>query len=111
MRCTTGDHAATGSCGSWSTAPGAYAAAGRPLAGKTGTTDSTRAAWFVGVTPQLAGASFIADPDEPSDAVGDAQSEKPVDTVALTIHDALAGVPVANFTPPPPNIVGTPQAG
>jgi membrane peptidoglycan carboxypeptidase len=111
MRCTTGYHAATGSCGSWSTAPGAYAAAGRPLAGKTGTTDSTRAAWFVGVTPQLAGASFIADPDEPSDAVGDAQSEKPVDTVALTIHDALAGVPVADFTPPPPNIVGTPQAG
>jgi membrane peptidoglycan carboxypeptidase len=111
MRCTTGFNAATGSCGSWSTAPGAYGAAGRPFAGKTGTTDSTRAAWFAGITPQLAGASFIADPDEPADAVGDAQSEKPVDTVALTIHDALAGVPVVNFTPPPPNIVGTPQPG
>jgi membrane peptidoglycan carboxypeptidase len=111
MRCSTGYNAATGPCGSWSTAPGAYAAAGRPFAGKTGTTDSTRAAWFAGITPQLAGASFIADPDSPANAVGDAQSEKPVDTVALTIHDALAGVPAVNFTPPPPNIVGTPQPG
>ncbi|GAA5182826.1 transglycosylase/D,D-transpeptidase PonA2 [Rugosimonospora acidiphila] len=110
MRCTTGYNAAAGPCGSWSTAPGAYGEAGRPFAGKTGTTDSTRAAWFAGVTPQLAGASFVADPDEPSDAVGDAESEKPVDVVALTVHDALAGVPVVNFTPPPANIVGTPQA-
>jgi membrane peptidoglycan carboxypeptidase len=109
MRCTTGYNAATGSCGDWSTAPGAYAEAGRPFAGKTGTTDSTRAAWFVGITPQLAGASFIADPEQPSDAVGDALSAKPVDAVALTVHDALAGVPVANFIPPPPSIVGTPQ--
>jgi membrane peptidoglycan carboxypeptidase len=111
MRCTTGYNAATGDCGGWSTAPGAYAEAGRPFAGKTGTTDSTRAAWFVGITPQLAGAGFIADPDQPSDAVGDALSEKPVDTVALTVHDALAGVPVANFTPPPASIVGPRQPG
>jgi membrane carboxypeptidase/penicillin-binding protein len=106
MRCTTGLNAATGDCGGWSTAPGAYAQAGRPIAGKTGTTDSTRSAWFVGITPQLAGASFAADPDDPADAVGDGQSGKPVDVVALTVHDALAGVPVVNFTPPPPNVIG-----
>ena len=43
------------------------------MAGKTGTTDGTRAAWFVGFTPQLAAASFIADPDNPFNVVGDWQ--------------------------------------
>ena len=106
MRCTTGDHPAAGDCGGWSTAPGAMAAVGRPFAGKTGTTDSTTAAWFVGVTPQLAGASFVADPDNPGDAPGDGRSPQPINMVALTIHDALAGQPVMGFTPPSAGIAG-----
>jgi membrane peptidoglycan carboxypeptidase len=73
-RCTTGYKAATGDCGGWSTAPGAYAAAGRPIGGKTGTTDDTRSAWFVGFTPNLAAASFIADPDNPFHFAGDGNS-------------------------------------
>ncbi len=105
MRCTVGYGAATGSCGDWSTAPGAYAQVGRPFAGKTGTTDDTRAAWFIGFTPQLAGASFVADPDNPFDVAGDGQYNKPIDAVTLTIKDALQGVPFAYFTPPPPEIV------
>ena len=52
------------------------ASVGRPVAGKTGTTDDTRAAWFVGFTPQLAAASFIADPDNPFHAVGDGNSNE-----------------------------------
>lgn len=108
MRCTTGYHAAAGSCGGWSTAPSAYGEAGRPFAGKTGTTDDTRSAWFVGVTPQLAGASFVADPDNPFDLAGDWQSNKPIDAVALTIHDALEGVPAVDFKPPPANVVNGP---
>jgi membrane peptidoglycan carboxypeptidase len=107
MRCTTGDRPSAGSCGGWSTAPGAMAAVGRPFAGKTGTTDSTRAAWFAGFTPQLSGASFVADPDNPNDAPGDGQSNKPIDAVTLTIHDALTGRPVVGFTPPPAYIVGS----
>jgi membrane peptidoglycan carboxypeptidase len=106
MRCTTGDHPAAGDCGGWSTAPGAMAQVGRPFAGKTGTTDSTTAAWFVGFVPQLAGASFVADPDNPNDAPGDGRSNQPIDQVALTIHDALAGQPVVPFAPPPASIVG-----
>ena len=35
---------------------------GRPAAGKTGTTDNYGAAWFVGLTPQLAGAVWMGDP-------------------------------------------------
>lgn len=35
---------------------------GRPAAGKTGTTDESRAAWFVGYTPQLATAVWVGKP-------------------------------------------------
>lgn len=34
----------------------------RPSAGKTGTTDERYAAWFVGYTPQMAGAVWVGDP-------------------------------------------------
>ncbi|MDR3106762.1 MAG: transglycosylase domain-containing protein, partial [Bifidobacteriaceae bacterium] len=37
---------------------------GRPAAGKTGTTDKARAAWFVGYTPQLAAAIWTGHPGE-----------------------------------------------
>ncbi|MFE3855237.1 transglycosylase domain-containing protein [Streptomyces griseorubiginosus] len=36
--------------------------AGRPSAGKTGTTDERYAAWFVGYTPNMAGAVWVGDP-------------------------------------------------
>jgi len=35
---------------------------GRPAAGKTGTTDSSAAVWFVGYTPDLAAATWVGDP-------------------------------------------------
>ncbi len=104
-RCTTGYNAAAGSCGGWSTAPGVYGAVKRPVAGKTGTTDSTRAAWFVGFTPDLAAASFIADPDNPMHVVGDGNSNKPIDAVSNTLRDALAGSPVQNFIPPSRKVI------
>jgi membrane peptidoglycan carboxypeptidase len=39
-------------------------ALGRPAAGKTGTTDDNRSAWFVGYTPQLSAAVFLAKEDK-----------------------------------------------
>jgi membrane peptidoglycan carboxypeptidase len=104
-RCPTGDTPARGSCGGWSTADSVRGTVGRPVAGKTGTTDSTRSAWFVGFTPELSAASFIADPDNPFNAVGDGQSNKPVTTVANTLRDALKDQPVRQFSPPSDNIV------
>ena len=104
-RCVTGYGAAAGGCGGWSTAPAAYHTVGRPFAGKTGTTDDTRAAWFIGFTPQLAGAAFVADPDNPFDVAGEWQYNKPIDTVTLTIRDAMRGVPVRGFTPRPPSML------
>ncbi|GAA1865831.1 transglycosylase domain-containing protein [Asanoa iriomotensis] len=103
--CPTGGKAKTGSCQEWSTAPSVTGTVGRPVGGKTGTTDSTRSAWFVGFTPELSAASFIADPDNPFNAVGDGQSQKPIDSVAQTLRDALKGQPVRDFPAPSPAIV------
>nr|MDT0662317.1 transglycosylase domain-containing protein [Micromonospora sp. DSM 115978] len=105
-RCPVGDRPARGSCGSWSTADSVRGIVGRPVAGKTGTTDSTRSAWFVAYTPELAAASFLSDPDNPQNAVGDAQSEKPVQSVAGTLRDALKDRPVRQFSAPSDQIVG-----
>ncbi|HYN94753.1 MAG TPA: transglycosylase domain-containing protein [Pilimelia sp.] len=100
-RCVTGYGAARGGCGGWSTAAEVHSIVGRPVAGKSGTTDETRAAWFVGFTPELTAASFVADPDNPFHRVGNGNSWKPRQTVGQTLRDALRGRPVRNFTPPP----------
>ena len=105
MRCVTGYGSNYGNCGGWSTAPGVYGDVKRPVAGKTGTTDDTRAAWFVGFTPDLAAASFIADPDNPFHVVGDWNSWKPIKSVSMVLRDGLAGVAARGFTPPVGDIV------
>jgi membrane peptidoglycan carboxypeptidase len=104
-RCVTGYGAARGSCGGWSTASGVAPAVGRPVAGKTGTTDGNRTAWFVGYTPELAAASFTADPDNPFNAVGGGRSQQSVQSVSQTLRAALAGTPVTPFQPPSRNML------
>ncbi|HZE38371.1 MAG TPA: transglycosylase domain-containing protein [Stackebrandtia sp.] len=104
-RCPTGYGAARGSCGGWSTASSVYGQLGRPVAGKTGTTDSDRAAWFVGFTPQLAAAGFMSDPDNPFDPVGEGNSQKPISAVVAALKAGLKGQPVEKFTPPPYSMV------
>jgi membrane carboxypeptidase/penicillin-binding protein len=105
-RCVTGYGAAGGACGGWSTAGSTYRTVGRPFAGKTGTTDDARAAWFIGFTPQLIGAAFVADPDNPFDIAGTWQYGKPQAAVALTVRDAMRAVPVRGFTPPSAAMLG-----
>ncbi|NUT33828.1 MAG: penicillin-binding protein [Hamadaea sp.] len=106
-RCVTGYGASKGSCGGWNTTGGSmYSMTGRPIAGKTGTTDDTRAAWFVGFTPDMAAASFMADPDNPFNAVGDGNYNVPLQAVAWTLRDALRGVPKHDFAAPPASILG-----
>jgi membrane peptidoglycan carboxypeptidase len=99
-RCVTGYKAALGDCGGWSTAPGVYATVKHPVAGKTGTTDDNRSAWFIGMTPALTAAAFIADPDNPFHRVSGAQHDMPREAVAQTLRDALAGTPARGFIPP-----------
>lgn len=98
--CPTGSGAARGACGPWSTASEVSAIVGRPVAGKTGTTDGNRTAWFVGFTPQLAVAGFSADPDNPFNAVGGGRASQSIQSVAQTLRDALKDEPVKKFPPP-----------
>jgi membrane peptidoglycan carboxypeptidase len=105
LRCVTGYGAARGRCGSWSTAGSVHHAVGRPVAGKTGTTDSNRSAWFVGFTPELSVASFTADPDNPFNAVGGGRAFQSVQSASQILRDALAGQPVTDFTPPSRSMV------
>jgi membrane peptidoglycan carboxypeptidase len=99
-RCVTGYGSARGNCDGWSTSPMVYATLHRPVAGKSGTTDNNRTAWFCGFTPQLAGAAFVADPDDPNDYVGSGRSTISKYTFAETLRDALKGQPKLKFTPP-----------
>ncbi len=98
-RCVTGYGAAGAGCGGWSTASGVYGQVGRPVSGKTGTTDDNRAAWFVGFTPQLAVASFMADPDYPFNSVGDGNAWKPITSAAEVLRDG-SGPEVGYFPYP-----------
>jgi membrane peptidoglycan carboxypeptidase len=77
----------------------------RPVAGKSGTTDDNRSAWFIGFTPAIALGSFIADPDNPFHSIGTANHPKPSRTVAETLRDVLPYLPYRAFTPPPPQLV------
>jgi membrane peptidoglycan carboxypeptidase len=98
--CVTGYGASKGSCGGWQTSPMVYATLHRPVAGKSGTTDNNRTAWFCGFTPQLAAAAFVADPDNSNDYVGSGRSTISKYTLAETLRDALKGQPKLKFTPP-----------
>jgi membrane peptidoglycan carboxypeptidase len=99
-RCVTGYGSARGSCGDWATSEMVYATLKRPVAGKSGTTDSNKTAWFCGFTPQLAAAAFVADPDNPEHYVGSGRSTISKFTVAETLKDALKGQPKQKFTAP-----------
>ena len=90
----------------------AAALPGRPVGGKTGTTNQYIDAWFNGFTPQLETTVWMGDPN----------AEVPMSDVggipvyggtypARTWHDymaaALAGQPVVGFPPPPANLPST----
>ncbi|RUT32922.1 penicillin-binding protein 1A [Arsenicitalea aurantiaca] len=76
-------------------------ALGRPVAGKTGTSNDYKDAWFIGFTPQLAVGVYIGF-DQPrnmgSQATGGGMAV-PIFTNFMT--RALEGEPVLEFTPPP----------
>jgi penicillin-binding protein 1A len=73
---------------------------GRPVGGKTGTTNDFRSAWFVGFTPDIVVGVFVGFDDNRS--LGDKETGA-VDAVPIFIdfmQTALKGVPVHDFKPP-----------
>ncbi|MEU6589744.1 transglycosylase domain-containing protein [Streptomyces sp. NPDC046881] len=96
-------------------------ALGRPAAGKTGTTDDYRSAWFIGYTPQLSTSVllFREDPKHPElqsmAGVGGLRKvfggDIPTEIWTRYMRDALASLPIAPFPAPAPLGHGTDQPG
>ena len=91
---------------------GLHASIGRPVAGKTGTVDDSKAAWFVGYTPQLAAAVWVGTPiPTPLKGVINGRYYKQVyggDIPAAIWHDAMLasheGLPVQSFAGADPTV-------
>ncbi|WP_240506184.1 transglycosylase domain-containing protein [Thermoactinospora rubra] len=75
----------------------------RPVAGKTGTTDGSAAAWFVGYTPQLSTAvNLFRDDNETVVVGGSAQygGQLPAQIWRAFMTEAMEGEPVVEFPEP-----------
>ena len=88
---------------------GAARGVGRPVAGKTGTTDNNRSAWFVGYTPQLATAVMMVKEDATGRPVSLSGTgglgtvtggSFPTAIWTAYMTGALVGLPVVGFGPP-----------
>ena len=98
-RCPVGDQSMYRTCAG-GTAPGLRQQVGRPVAGKTGSSDGYATETVVAFTPQLAVASIAANPDDPSDPVGQRVQPQLVVAVGELLSFALQGEPVRDFVPP-----------
>lgn len=79
---------------------GGNAQIGRPVAGKTGTTDDTKDAWFVGYTPDLVAAVWIGDDSGSEDLHGITGGDLPAIIWNHFMSSALANTPASDFTVP-----------
>jgi penicillin-binding protein 1A len=86
---------------------GVEARIGRPVAGKTGTTDNWADAWFVGGTPQLVSAVWVGYPSAETPMVPPATpfhitgGTWPARVFQLFASAALSSTPVVDFPKPP----------
>lgn len=80
---------------------GARANIGRPAAGKTGTTDNWRDAWFVGYTPDLVAGVWVGNDDNTSLGLMTGGME-PASIWKAFMQKALVGVPAKSFPGAPP---------
>jgi membrane peptidoglycan carboxypeptidase len=87
------------------TASGTLGGFGRPIAGKTGTTDGPVDAWFVGFTPQLTAAVWMGDPKKETAMVGISANSVQGGTYPAKIwrefmQKAVVGLPPLDFAAP-----------
>jgi membrane peptidoglycan carboxypeptidase len=99
-RCPVGQQSYFGRCDGGTAESVAAIFAGRPVAGKTGSSQGNATETFVAIRPQLVAAGTAADPADPRDRVGAAVSFDVDRAVATTLAYALAGQPWQSFPPP-----------
>ncbi|WP_229399998.1 transglycosylase domain-containing protein [Micromonospora okii] len=104
-RCPVGQQTTYGQCDG-GTATAVDRIVGRPVAGKTGSSERNATETFVGYTPQVAVAGIAANPDDPGDSVGSAVQARVIEAVARTIRAAVDGEPVRDFTAPSRELAG-----
>jgi penicillin-binding protein 1A len=91
---------------------GVNARIGRPVAGKTGTGEDYRDAWFVGFTPELSTAVWVGFPSKgvsmvpPTTRIRVQGGTWPAQIWQLYMSAALANTPVTPFPPAPPLVFG-----
>ncbi|MGE5565791.1 MAG: penicillin-binding protein 1A [Parcubacteria group bacterium] len=73
---------------------------GRPLAGKTGTTNDYRSAWFVGYSPQIVTGVFIGFDDNRSLGNNETGAVAALPVFIEFMQEALKGLPPAEFQAP-----------
>jgi penicillin-binding protein 1A len=76
----------------------------RPAAGKTGTTDDNRDAWFVGFTPELLAAVWVGFDERRALGRGEEGSHAALPIWTEVMTKALAGTTISDF-PQPPGVV------
>ena len=115
MRCPIGDQSAFGSCDG-ATAQNVRGIVGKPIAGKTGTTDGNQTATLVTMTRQLSIAGIVADADwafttqlQRNLGGRDPHADVVNPAVAWTLHDAMVGKPAIGFPAPPATLAFGPS--
>jgi len=72
-------------------------ALGRPVAGKTGTTNDYVDAWFIGYTPQLVTGVWVGRDDHAPLGINETGSRAAIPIWLQFMEEAMAGQPVLNF--------------
>ncbi|MFI0795326.1 transglycosylase domain-containing protein [Micromonospora rubida] len=100
-RCPVGDRSSTSKCVG-ATARNVRGIVGKPVAGKSGTTDSEKTSSLVAMTKQYAVAGIQADPDWPqtNQKMGHNEPTGINPPVYETLRDAMKGKKGIEFTPP-----------
>jgi membrane peptidoglycan carboxypeptidase len=99
-RCPVGGQSAFGKCDGGTAEQVDSIFGGRPVAGKTGSTEDNTTETFVGFTPAVAAAGIANDPADPSDHVGSAVESRVVTAVARALRVAAGDGDWPDFTPP-----------
>jgi penicillin-binding protein 1A len=74
---------------------------GRPIGGKTGTTNDFRSAWFVGFSPQIVVATYIGFDDNRTLGKGETGAVAALPIFIEFMQEALKGYPSMDFKAPP----------